>query len=75
MSASDQSVVLLPCPFCQSDSVYVDAWTMYRVRCGRCDSMGGGSGVRNEAIAKWNRRAKQKCVCDALEEYGNSVGQ
>ena len=85
MSASDQSVVLLPCPFCGSTELngphinkyvgdsYSPSWW---VDCEKCP---GGMEVKGEDVQglvdAWNKRAKQKCVCDALEEYGNSVGQ
>lgn len=77
-SASVDDVVLLPCPFCGSDAIFVDAWTMYRIRCGCCETMGGGSHVRDVAIEKWNLRDGDPCrdgckIKRAVKEMGDSV--
>lgn len=50
----------LPCPHCGSDAVYVDAWEIFRVRCGRCDAMGGGDRERHWAIKKWNKKQTEE---------------
>lgn len=67
----------LPCPCCGSDAVFIDAWTLFRVRCGQCDAMGGGDLEKQNAIKKWNKRQTQKaeqrrvaCEPTRLDESG-----
>jgi len=75
---SVDDVVLLPCPHCGSESVFVDAWTTFRVRCRSCDSMGGGSYSRDTAALYWNRRDGDPCregckIKRAVKEMSDSL--
>jgi Lar family restriction alleviation protein len=75
---SVDDIVLLPCPHCGSESVYVDAWTTFRVRCRSCDAMGGGSYSQDTAASYWNRRDGDPCregckIKRAVKEMSDSL--
>lgn len=59
---------LLPCPFCESNYVFVRTThrkdglsnTQYEVYCSKCSAIGGSRIEERKAIEAWNTRTPQK---------------